>query len=107
MQDIIIGKGNLADKGVYANKNFKKGDVVIRYNLKPLTEEEYDSLQESEKIFTHIHLGQRYLYSEPERYVNHSDSPNTYQDLLKKQDTALQDIKKGESITTNATKDDI
>lgn len=106
-QNIVIGKGNLAGKGVYANRDFKKEEVVIQYQLKPLTKEEYTLLPESEKMFTHTHRGQIYLYSEPERYVNHSDNPNTYQDLVKQCDIALRDIEKGEMITTDATKDDI
>lgn len=48
-----------------------------------------------------------YLYFEPERYVNHSSNPNTYQDLTKKCDIALCDIEKDEAITTDATKDEI
>lgn len=107
MSDVIIGKGNLAGKGVYANRNFKKGEVVIKYNLKPLTEDEFKNLPDSEKEFTHTHWWVTYLYSEPERYVNHSKNPNTYQDLKSKCDVALRDIKKGEMITTDATKDDI
>lgn len=106
MGDIIIGKGNLAGKGVYANRDFREGEVVIQYHLKPLTEEEYKQLPESEKCFTHSHWGQIMLYGEPERYVNHSDNPNTYQDLNKQLDIALRDIKKGEMITGDATKDD-
>lgn len=105
--DVIIGKGNLAGKGVYANRDFKKGEVVIKYNLKPLTEEEFENLPESEKMFTHTHWGTINLYSEPERYVNHSDNPNTYQDLINQCDIALRDIKKGEEITSDATKDDV
>lgn len=105
--DIIIGTGNLAGKGVYANKDFKADEIVIQYHLKPLTEEEYEKLPETEKMFTHSHWGVIQLYSEPERYVNHSDTPNTYQDLIKKCDIALRDIKKGEMITGDATKDDI
>lgn len=107
MNDVIIGKGNLAGKGVYANKDFKKGEFVIRYNLKPLTKQEFENLLESEKEFTHIHWGVIHFYSEPERYVNHSENPNTYQDLVNKCDVALRDIKKGEMITTDATNDDI
>ena len=41
----------------------------------------------------------------PERYVNHSKNPNTHQ--THKCDVVLRDIKKGEMITTDATKDDI
>ena len=105
--DVIIGDGNLAGKGVYANRDFKKGEVVIRYHLKPLTEQEYAALSESEREFTHTHWGVVHLYSEPERYVNHSDAPNTRQDLTEKCDVALRDIKKGEAITTDATKDEV
>lgn len=104
--DVKIGKGKLAGKGVYAARNFKNGDVVIQYNLKTLSEQEYDELPESDRMFTHSHSGQIYLYSEPERYVNHSDAPNTYQDLARQCDVAKRDIKAGEMITTDATKDD-
>ena len=72
MNEVVIGKGELAGRGVFANRNFNKGEVVIKYNLKPLTEEEFKRLPESEKMFTHSHYGQIFLYSEPERYVNHS-----------------------------------
>jgi SET domain-containing protein len=43
----------------------------------------------------------------PERYVNHSNTPNTKQDLVNFADVALRDIKAGEMITTDATKDDV
>lgn len=49
MSDVIIGKGKLAGKGIYANRDFKKGEVVVKYNLKSLTEEEYKNLPRSEK----------------------------------------------------------
>jgi len=107
MSDVIIEKGNLAGKGVYANRDFDKGEVVIQYHLTALSDDEFVNLPESEKMFTHSHYGQIYLYSEPERYVNHSDNSNTYQNLETKCDVALRDIKKGEMITTDATKDDV
>ncbi len=107
MGDITIGKGNLAGKGVYADRNFKAGEVVITYHLKSLTDQEFEDLPEPEKMFVHIHYGIKYLYSEPERYVNHSSDPNTRQDLETKQDVAIRDIAKREMITTDATKDDV
>lgn len=106
MPDVIIGKGNITGKGVYANRDFTNGEVVIQYHLIALTKKEFENLPKSEQKFTHIHYGQIYLYSKPERYVNHSNNPNTYQNLETKCDVALRDIKKGEMITTDATKDD-
>lgn len=107
MNNLIIGKGKLVGKGVYASRDFKKGEIVSKYNLKQLTKDEYKRLPKSEKMFTHTHWGQIYLYLEPDRYVNHSKAPNTYQDLANKCDIALRDIKKGEMITCDATKDNI
>ncbi len=107
MTDINIGEGKLVGKGVYAARNFKKDEIVIKYKLKPLTKEEFENLPQSEKEFTHTHHGVIHLYSEPERYVNHSENPNTWQDLENFCDVALCDIAKGEMITTDATKDDI
>jgi len=92
-------------KGVFAARDFKKGDTVIEYRLIPLSQDQYNAL--AEKLLTHEHRGVIYLYSEPERYVNHSDNPNTVQDLENQGDIALRDITKGEEITTDATKDDV
>jgi len=103
MNDVVIGKGKLAGKGVYANRDFKKNEIVMSYHLKELTPEEFNNLPISEHMFTHSFWGKIYLYPEPSRYVNHSPNPNTTQDLKKMYDYATRDIKKGEMITTNAT----
>ena len=106
-KNVFIGKGTLAGKGVFANRNFKKGEIVIHYTLEPLTEAEFKKLPASEKMFTHTHWGQIHLYGVPERYVNHSFRGNVYQDLKRQCDIALRTIKKGERITGDATKDDV
>ena len=104
--DVFIGTGKLEGKGVFAYRSFRKSEVVIEYHLTPLTRIEYEKLPKIERQFTHTHHGQIYLYSSPERYVNHSSTPNTFADLEKKCDIALRDIKKGEEITTDSSKDD-
>ena len=109
-ENIIIGKSKIGQfengKGVFANRDFKKGEIVLKYHLKELTQEEFDNLPEEEKTFTHKRKGVIYLYPIPERYVNHSKNPNTIQDFEKGFDIAIRDIKKGEEITTDATKED-
>ncbi len=109
MKDIRIKKSKIGqfDKGVFAIRDFKKGEVIIKYRLKTLTEKEFENLSNELKKFTHVHWGQIYLYSIPERYVNHSSDPNTKSDLKNKADVAIRDIKKGEEITTDASKDDV
>ena len=84
-KDLIIKKKmGILGKGVFANRNFEKDEVVIKYNLKHLTKVEFENLPKKEKNFVHNHFGILYLYSVPERYVNHSLTPNTLQDLKKK-----------------------
>ncbi len=107
MNKVLVAKGKLAGKGVFAAKDFKRGEIIIKYKLKPLTKKEFQTLPKKEKDFTHQHKGKIYLYLSPERYVNHSSNPNTRQDLQKRCDIAKRNIKKGEQITTDATKDDI
>lgn len=110
MANVIVKKSKIGqfEKGVFANRNFKKGERVIQYtNLKPLTKQEFQDLPKTEKQFTHKHWSVLYLYPSPARYVNHSSHPNTRQDLKNKCDIALKGIKKGEEITTDATNDDI
>jgi hypothetical protein len=106
-QNVILGRGEMFGKGVYAAKGFKKGDVVIQYHLKSLSKNEYENLSDEDKNFVHTHWGVKYLYGEPERYVNHSSNPNTLPDLKNKCDVAIRNIESGEQITTDASKDDI
>ena len=80
---------------------------TLTYNLKTLKKKQFDKLSKEEKKFTHKQTGVIYLYSLPERYVNHSLNPNTIQDFRKKSDVAIRQIKKGEEITTDSTKDDV
>ncbi|OGY44630.1 MAG: hypothetical protein A2729_03550 [Candidatus Buchananbacteria bacterium RIFCSPHIGHO2_01_FULL_39_14] len=109
MDDVIVKKKKSSIFGfaVYAARNFKKGEIVIKYNLKALNALEFQRLPKTEKPFTHTHWGVIYLYSSPERYVNHSLNPNTLPNLKHKCDIAMKDIKQGEEITTDSTKDDI
>lgn len=99
MSDVIIGKGKLAGKGVYAAKDFRKGELVVPYNLKELSQAEFDALPHSEREWTHSFWGKIYLFSDPARYVNHNDNPSTFPDLDRQGNYALRTIKKGEAIT--------
>lgn len=103
--DVYIEKGKLAGKGVYAARDFEVGEVVKYYHLKELTQSEFNELPDKEKMFVHSFWGKMYLFPEPSRYTNHSANPNTESDLKQMCDVAIKPIKKGEMITTNATKE--
>ena len=105
MADVYIGEGALAGQGLYAARSFAEGEVVVSYSLRRLSREEFLALPETERLFVHSYGGERYMYPSPARYVNHSHSPNTYQDFESHCDIALRPIAEGELITTNATKE--
>lgn len=102
MGDLYIGKGKLAGKGVHAARNFKKGELVSNWNLKPLTQADFNELPKSEHMFVHTFGGKLFLFPEPSRYTNHSANPTVESDFEKQCDYAICDIKKGEPITINA-----
>lgn len=86
--------------GVFANQAFKKGEVVLQWNLKILSEEEYKNLPKYEQEnFCHRRQGLIYLYPDPERHVNRSINPNVYPDFEKEANIALRDIKAGEELS--------
>jgi predicted enzyme related to lactoylglutathione lyase len=107
MSGVIIGKGNMSGKGLYAARDFKKNEVVISYELKPITFRELKVLSPEDYAATHNVNGQIYLYPEPARYVSHSENPNVRNDHGQHADIALRDIKKGELITVDARLDDV
>lgn len=94
--------------GAFANRDFEKGEVVIKWKLRELTTKEYAALPEGERRqFTHKQNGRMLLFSEPERHVNRSENPNVRSDPDRGADVAIRDIKRGEelSIATDTSED--
>lgn len=100
---VIIKKSGIGQfndgLGVFACRDFKKGEIVIEYKLTNLTEEGYAELPTEEKHFTHKRKGVIYYYPDPERHVNRFEYPNVYPDFEQGADIALRDIKKGEELS--------
>lgn len=105
MDNVLIKMSKIHGKGVFANKEFKKGQVVIKWKIKNLlTKEEVEKLSTKEKRYvSYFKDGKYILYGEPERYVNHSCEANTT--TKNGADVAVRDIKKGEEITANYVKE--
>lgn len=101
MEDLIVKKSKIHGKGVFANRVFKKGEIVVNWEncSEELTKEEADNLPEKEKQYLSIIEGKYILLKSPARYVNHSCESNTR--ATKKGDVAKREIKKGEEITAD------
>lgn len=98
MRDIIVKKSKIHRKGVFANRDFKKGEVILKWDTSyKLIKEEVDKLPEKEKIYVSYFKGKYILMQPPEKYVNHSCDANTTAKNFC--DVAKRDIKKGEEIT--------
>lgn len=102
----LVRLSKIHGKGLFANRDFKKGEVVVEYSLKELTPEEFAGLPESERHFTAKRNGQYVLFMPPARYVNHSCEPNTTS-VNMQADVAIRDIKRGEEITGDYSEEDI
>ena len=101
--NVLIKDSKIHGKGIFANKDFKKGQIVLKWNPKEITEIQFDNLSEEEKEFAGLHEGKYRLMQPPERFVNHSCAPNT--NSLDDCDVAIKNIKKGEEITSDYSKD--
>lgn len=101
MADVVVKDSKTEGKGVYASRDFKKGEVIIKWHPEAtFTKEKMSKYSESEQNHTsYVGNGKYVLMGIPERYVNHSCSPNSY--VKNKSDIALRNIKMGEEITTD------
>ena len=100
VKDLIVKKSKIEGNGVFAGRNFKTGEIVVKWDISHhLTPEEVKVIPETEKKYVAYFKGKHILMQPPAKYVNHSCDANTYvNDFC---DIAKRDIKKGEEITAN------
>jgi SET domain-containing protein len=102
MKDIVIMKSKIQGKGVFAARDFKKGEVIIKWDASDkINKKEYDSAKDKTYLSK---VGKIYLRMKaPAKYVNNSCNPNTK--VKNFCDVTIRDIKKGEEITGNYADD--
>jgi uncharacterized protein len=105
MNHVIVKESGINGKGVFATKNFKKGEVVIDWSESPvLTKAEAKKVPQKEhKYLYYVDDNKQILVTTPARYVNHSCDPNTF--IKGFYGLAKKDIMKGEEITEDYTKE--
>lgn len=108
MKSVIIRKAGKKGKGLFANRDFKKGEKIMHVDLtrlKSFTKKEMDKNPKLQSEHCDYVGNDRYVISfHPYSYINHSCNPN----ILVKHKTiaisdffALKNIKKGEEITVD------
>jgi SET domain-containing protein len=99
MVDVAVGKSRIEGKGVFATRDFKKGETILKWDTsRIIPTEKISEIQENErKYIIPFREGMILLIQPPERYVNHSCDPNSYsKDCCV---IAKRDIRNGEEIT--------
>ncbi len=106
MDALRAAKSPIAGTGCFANKSFKKGQVVGEYTGEIIDDDEADSRYGDEEMTYLFDIGRgRYIDGDtddnPVKYINHSCDPNceSEQDGKRIFIVALRDIKKGEELT--------
>jgi len=105
MKDVIVKDSDIHGRGLFATRDFAKGETVLGWNPenKYLTEEEVEKLSDDLKPFVAIFHDKYLLIADPERYMNHSCNPNT-ETADDGTDYATRDIKAGEELTGSYTR---
>ena len=99
MADVVRKKSKIHGFGIFAARDFKKGEIVLKWNPRELKKEQVKGLSEGEKRYIAFLKGKIFLMQPPERFVNHSCDANTRAENFC--DVAKRDIKMGEEITAN------
>src|SRR5712692_7493693 len=99
--DIEIRQSSISGRGVFARRQFRKGETVFRWDLsQKIGRGNIDSLSSEQHHFLNPFNDDFFvLLGEPERYVNHSCANNTRVEQFT--DVAVRDILPGEEITSD------
>lgn len=100
--NVTVKNSTIHGKGVYANRDFSKGGVVLEIDDSNVVKD-HSKLTKKQWEFDCDFLasGKVILMKPPEKFINHSCDPNTYVktiDQIRKV-IAIKTIKKGEEIT--------
>ena len=106
MKDVIVKDSIIQGKGVFAERDFRMGEIVLKWDVShELSKEEAGKASKEDQHYI-VYLNGKYIFMQPpERYVNHSCEANTYaEDFC---DIAKRDIKKDEEITGDYSEDKV
>jgi len=104
--DVVVKKSKIQGKGVFANRNFKKGETIIKWDTShELSSAEIKKLSGSDKKYIAFLEGKYIVMQSPAKYVNHSCNANTFAKNFC--DIAKRDIEKGEEITGDYSENNI
>lgn len=98
MKNVIVKSAGRKGKGVFALRNFSKGEIVLRYKRgKILDESESPKTWKGKYVYLDkVGDGKFMIMKPPERYINHSCDTNIY--IKNWKFIATKSIRKGQEI---------
>jgi|SRR3989338_1373732 len=98
MQKVIIRKAGRKGKGVFAARDFRKGEIVLRYQKsKVFKDNEVPKIWKGKfRYLDRIDRNKYMIMQPPERFINHSCEPNVF--IKNWKIIAMKSIKKGDEI---------
>ncbi len=103
MKNLFFKPSKIHGQGIFAVRDFKKGEVVIILSSHPeLSKEQVARLPKKEKQNISF-IGGKYILIPPEGRMNHSCDPNVFLKDFKY--FAKRNIQQGEEITTDYRKE--
>ena len=104
MADVAVKKSKIQGKGVFAGRDFRKGETVMRWCTSiVLIERDAKKIPLKKRKYLVRSNGVYILAQSPEKYLNHSCMPNTME--KNHCDIALRNIWEGEELTTDYSRD--
>lgn len=97
---MIIKKSKISGKGLFAGRDFKKGELILKWNPRILKKSELKTISKDEEKYVWRAAENEYVFMQPpERFVNHSCNSNLT--VRKRCEYAKRDIEAGEELTSN------
>ena len=100
MENVIVKNSKIQGTGVFAQKDFKKSEVILQIDDTYIVTDE-NALPEKDKNHCDYLIDKIILMQSLEVYINHSCEPNTYVKTIGglRYVLTIRDIKAGEEIT--------
>lgn len=101
MSNVEVRESKIEGKGVFALKDFKKGELILDIDdTQVITDPGTLSQYQKDYECDWLENGKIILMKEPEKHINHSCDPNTYVKTIDgiRKVIAMHNIKKGEEI---------
>lgn len=110
MKNFVIKKSRIKGKGVFTNKDIKKGEKIFNFSLNILRKYSSEEIKRIKKInkehLDYVGNGKYVVDYSTASYMNHSCNPNCYVKIVNNYERyvyALRNIAKGEELAHDYT----